>query len=301
VLEGWKVLTHDRRLPGPGNPHAWSGTLHDELTELPELRSPGWSFHVRLSTTLRASGLWPLGRPSIIVKVCVPEGTNTISIGDFAFARRLRVIGVADESEVAASIEAISQVFEPHGAAMTAEQLAWRQAFARPSWDPDAVEMSLGHALAARGLDEWRLERMPSGPAAWEAWAGFAAAARDEAMAARDDFGVRDAFQAKDAWAARRPPDPTWRAWEPWTTPDGEYRANPESRQFQEDLGSARAAIAAHFAMTLRFASYQKWIPQPPDLLTVGLRDAYRYGLEIAVPTARQVLGWAMADRRGEK
>jgi hypothetical protein len=39
----------------------------------------------------------------------------------------------------------------------------------------------------------------------------------------------------------------------------------------------------------------QGWVDTPAELLTVGLRDAYRAGLAIAVPVEKDVLGWAMA------
>jgi hypothetical protein len=58
----------------------------------------------------------------------------------------------------------------------------------------------------------------------------------------------------------------------------------------------ARAAWAAWAALTLTYASANAWVKHPANLLTVGIRDAYRSGLEIAVPTGPDELGWAMAE-----
>lgn len=45
--------------------------------------------------------------------------------------------------------------------------------------------------------------------------------------------------------------------------------------------------------MTLDFASCQGWVEHEPELLTLGIREAYLNGLEIAVPTGADTLGWA--------
>jgi hypothetical protein len=42
------------------------------------------------------------------------------------------------------------------------------------------------------------------------------------------------------------------------------------------------------------YVSKKQWIKGPCDLLTVGLRDAYAHGLEIAMPTGPEELGWSM-------
>src|SRR6266850_2502811 len=70
---------------------------------------------------------------------------------------------------------------------------------------------------------------------------------------------------ARDAWAA-------WAAWD------------------------ARAARAAWAALIHFFAGAKKWVPASPDMLTAGLRDAYINGLEIALPTEKDTLGYAMKE-----
>jgi hypothetical protein len=44
----------------------------------------------------------------------------------------------------------------------------------------------------------------------------------------------------------------------------------------------------------VQYAALNGWVDYDPLLLTTGLRDAYRAGLAIAVPTGPDTLGWAM-------
>ena len=83
---------------------------------------------------------------------------------------------------------------------------------------------------------------------------------------------ARDAWDAWDAWDARdaRAAWAAWAAWDAW---------------------------AARDALTVQYAARMGWIKHDPYLLTDGLRDAYEYGLAIALPTGPNELGWAMAAK----
>jgi len=59
---------------------------------------------------------------------------------------------------------------------------------------------------------------------------------------------------------------------------------------------SARAAWAARAALVVLFASRMGWTKDPEFLLTIGIQDAYASGLEIALPTKKNTLGWAMPE-----
>ena len=89
---------------------------------------------------------------------------------------------------------------------------------------------------------------------------------------ARDAWVAWDARAAWDAWDARAARD----AW---------------------DARAAWAARDAWDALIHFFAGAKKWISAPPDLLTTGLRDAYINGLEIALPTEKDILGYAMKEK----
>ena len=74
-----------------------------------------------------------------------------------------------------------------------------------------------------------------------------------------------DARAAWDAWAARA-------AWD------------------------ARAAGAAGAALSIYYSRLMAWMDGEPDQYTTGLRDAYANGLAIAIPVAKNTLGWAMGN-----
>jgi len=59
------------------------------------------------------------------------------------------------------------------------------------------------------------------------------------------------------------------------------------------DAWAARAARDARAALTVEYAALCGWTTHDPDLLTTGIRDAYRAGLGVAVPVPGG-LGWAM-------
>ena len=58
---------------------------------------------------------------------------------------------------------------------------------------------------------------------------------------------------------------------------------------------AARAARDAWDALTIRFARRMGWqAGDDPEQYTLGILDAYTYGLAIALPTGLNELGWAM-------
>ena len=50
---------------------------------------------------------------------------------------------------------------------------------------------------------------------------------------------------------------------------------------------------AARAALCVEFTAKKKRINYEPDYLTRGIREAYKNGLEIAVPTGPDELGWS--------
>ena len=62
-----------------------------------------------------------------------------------------------------------------------------------------------------------------------------------------------------------------------------------------KEFPTAWASRDARDALTFQFAARSAWISQHSDILTVGIRDAYRNGLGIAAPIAGNQIGWAMA------
>lgn len=65
---------------------------------------------------------------------------------------------------------------------------------------------------------------------------------------------------------------------------------------------TARAARAASdawdawAALCTYYVRLMSWQVGEPEQYTVGIREAYRHGLEVAVPVAPKILGWAMKE-----
>lgn len=82
----------------------------------------------------------------------------------------------------------------------------------------------------------------------------------------------KSAWDAWDAWKARD----VWDAW--------------NARGVWDVWGAWDALILETSVRCFNLTGYQ------PDLLTVGIRDAYKYGLEFCIPVAEDTLGYVMAS-----
>ena len=265
AMKAHKVLTHDLCSPIQGGDPIWDGSLPYQLPTVRVDRSDddcavGWNACRDLSTALRISGLWPNGRPSRAFEVDSVPRRKITERGDKLRASSWRFVRECSDVEIENAIREWTATWAgPVTDEMVREQMAWRVALGRPSWDPDAVDAGLRAALDARGLGEWRLRRFESSRAAWDARA---------AWAAWDARVARAAWDARDAWAA-------------W-----------DSRAAR-DAGDARDAWDA---LTVHHAAVRRWTSHRPDLLTAGIRDAYAFGMAGAIPTASYELGWVMED-----
>jgi hypothetical protein len=274
-MRAYRCWTHDLCPPVQGGlPVAgWDGSTPFDLPAVRCDRSekdcaPGYSACGRPSEALRIAGLWPNGRPSRLFEVD-SERRRVETRATKLRAASWCVIRECSAEEVAEAIRELSAPFGPHAERMAAEQIAWRDALARPLRDPAAVEAGLRAALESRRLGGWSLRRYELPRPAWSA--------RD-AWSARAVRDARAAWSARDAWSARAVRD---------------ARAAWDAR----DAWSARAAWDARDALSVTYAALSGWTTDRPDLLTIGLRDAYRSGLEIALPTGTDELGWAMLDQ----
>jgi hypothetical protein len=278
----YKVLTHDFRPPLQGGEPIWDGvTLPFTLPQVAldttdDECAAGWNCCACLLDALKLTGFWRSGRP--VVPLVVEPSPDLVTRGTKSRASQLTIVRRATGAEIADAITDFSAVFGEHAAVMAAEQIAWYEALGRPLHDEAAVEAGLRAALAARGLGDWRLERHADAGAAWAAraaWAATDAWADRAAWAATDAW---DAGAARSAWAAMD----AMAAWAVWDA---------------TDAWAARAAWAdraARAALVVKLTALRKWIDCPPDRDTIGIREAYRHGLAVAIPTAMGVLGWAM-------
>ena len=274
IYEGWKVWTHDRRSPIQGGGPVWDGTYPAILPTVPldtsdaECGSSGWHYCADLAEALRIGGMWPGGWPALYTQVVGSE--DAIERGGKRRASSLVLRRQASEAEIAEAVLRFSAVFGPHAATMAAEQLAWCEALARPLRDDTTVEAGLREALSARGL-AWAVKRYKTARAARDVWTARAA---------------WDAWDASDVRAA-------WAVWAVWDT------RNARAVWAAWDIRDVRAvggAKAAWDALTVQYASLMGWVSVPRDLLTRGIRNAYRNGLDVALPTGPDELGYAMIE-----
>jgi hypothetical protein len=270
----YKIWTHDFRSPLQGGEQLWDGSVPFELPKVKLDTSDaecgaGWNFVESIEQGFQIAGMWPTGRPS--VASIVEANGDAIQRGNKWRSSNLKVVGLATEVQVAQAIERFSQVFKGFESEMANEQIAWRHALGRPENNKAAVVEALEKALSHRGL-KWELKEYGD---AWDA--------RD-ARNARAVWAARAAWDARDARAA-------WDAWDVWAAWDAWDARDARDARAARDAWAARAARAA---LIVFFASKKGWIKEPADLLTLGLREAYANGLEIALPTGKDELGWSM-------
>lgn len=282
-MEGYKVFTNDLCSPIQGGSPVWDGTLPYQLPAVhvdvdAELDGcgAGWNICREAASALRIAGLWPNGRPSRLYRVEAHDPDVIERKKNCRVATGTLVDEIVDLRPV---IEELSAPFGSLAPVMVDEQLAWREALSRPCRDEAAVEAGLRVALEVRRLT-WGLRRYDTARAArdvwasiaaWDAWDAWDARAAWDARDVWDAWDTRAAWEARDAWDARA-------AWDAW------------------DARAARTARDAWAALNVFYVAHKGWIAHPPDLLTRGLRDAYRHGLALALPTGPDTLGWAMED-----
>ena len=291
----YKLLTHDLRPPIEGGDPIWDGkTLPFELPHRKHDTSggdcgAGWNFVDDLAAGFRIAGLWPTGRPSRVL-IVEPDGGH-VQRGEKYRSSHLTILREATEAEITEGIAKLSSVFGEHAKAMVEEQIAWRRYLARPAYDEGKVEAGLRRALMSRSLAHWQLRRFDSARDARDAWEARGV------RGARDAGGAGAAWDAGDAWDARgaRAAKDVWAAWAAW---DARAAWGAWGAREAREARAAWDARAARDALKHFYAVHAGWLDAPDDQFTVGIRDAYEHGLEIAIPVGQNVLGWAMMTER---
>lgn len=270
----WKLWTHDWRSPIQGGNPVWDGTLPHTLPTVDLDVSgrecgAGWNYVRDIETGWRIAGMWPTGRPARIT-LMEPDGSH-IERMDKCRAAGGRIVRLATDEEVRDALLRFSTPFGELQAEIAAEQREWMQALARPYHDRQHVEAGLRAALSARELDGWALRPFKHARAAWDAWDAWDARDEWDACEARAEWDARAAWDAQVAWSARAAhARDAWVAWD------------------AQDAWAARDALASWYAAS------RLWIDPAPDTLTIGIREAYAYGLDVAIPVDAGVLGYAM-------
>ena len=263
----FKVLTHDFRPPVQGGEPIFDGRTPCTLPVVPLDTSEaecarGWNFSDSLAGAFKIAGLWPDGRPS--TAWLVEPSADAIQRGNKHRASGLTIQRACTEAEIRSALAEIAAPLGDIAADLTEEQVLWREALARPQHDPVAVEAALTVAVKARGL-KWKLKRYEYDKDTWLARA---------ATATRHAWTGEAAWNARAVWWAA---GDTWAAW---------------------DAGDAWDAWDARDAILVWIVARKGWTQQVPELLTLGLQDAYRHGLGLALPVELGVLGWAMDEQQ---
>jgi len=281
-MTNYKVFTSDLCSPIQGGSPVWDGMLPYtapvvELDKSQDACAVGWNFCRRASTALKIAGIWPNGYPSRLFEV-EPIG-DVIERGDKCRSAQITI--VREVTDLRPAIEELSAPFGAHKDEMVEEQLKWRESLSRPQYDPEKVEDGLRLALGKRGLAGWTMRRFKNARA-------FSGACNTSyAWAARSSWSARSSWKYMSALS-------DWDSWYSWSA-----RAAWYDWSYSSDMAAWADLTAsdARYALTVFYSSKMSWIKQPADLMTVGIRDAYLNGLEIAIPTGKKELGWAMVEK----
>ena len=294
MKQAWKVLTHDLRSPIQRGEPIWNGLFPFRLPQVtadpgPAECAAGWNCCERLSTAFGIAGWWPLGRPGRAF--LLEELENPLVRGKKLRCNTALVTREATEQEIVEALFEFSAVFGAYQADMAEQQAAWRRALARLGrvQEQATILALLQEALTARGLS-WTIHQFDSGLAVRDTWA--TRAVRNTC----DAWGAWAALEARDAWATRVSLDAL------------DARAARAARAALEarDAWGARVARytcdawGAQAALTVYYAAINGWIVKDKNILTVGLREAYRAGVEIVLPTGPNELGWARKPDESE-
>ena len=255
-VTGWKVVTHDLRPPVQGGSPLWNGSLPLELDK------------VKLDTS----------------EAECAAGWNFCDRLEDAF--RIAGLWPTGRPSRAFLVEPLGEIVTRAKKARAESLRIVREATAAEI-ETALMEFSHQHLQAhatemAREQMLWRqaLARPQHDPAAVED-------ALLEALTGRDLKWKLKKFESAGA------------AWDAWVA--DAWAAGAASTAW--GAGAARAAAAAWAAgdawdawtaLIVYFASRQGWLSVEADLLTRGIRDAYFFGLEVAIPTGPSELGWAM-------
>jgi hypothetical protein len=204
LRDGFKVFTHDLKSPLQEGAAVWDGadgfvlpktTLDPSSSEC----GAGWNYCASIEQAWKIAGMWPAGRPSVVVKV--RASGDAIERGNKRRCSQLEIVERCDDSDLRTALDRFSAVFSKHAEEMADSQWEWMLALARPRRNVRDVERGLRAALKARGLD-WKLKRYATAREAWGAW------------------GARGAREAWGAWGAWEALTVQYAALKDWTTQD---------------------------------------------------------------------------------
>lgn len=277
ITHAYKAFTHDLRPPIQGGRPVWDGSLPYQLptTRVDTSNSEcgvGWNACLSTNDILKIVGLWPDGRPTRIFSV---ETDTQV----YTRVNKTRATTWTITKEITDFEPIIRDFWKDKGLntildGLVQEQLLWREALSRKTFNQEVVHESLNIALQIRNLS-WTCKKYKSPVNVWEAW---------------------DAQIIQTRWDQRASQD----AWLGWLARRGEVPHDAHGASWADgdiwDEKDKRAVHDARDALTYYIASSMNWVSRDPYFLTTGIRAAYSAGLALAVPIGPNELGWAMSD-----
>ncbi len=273
-IKGYKIFTHHFCSPIQGGKAIWDGTVPFDLPEVPLDETAarcgeGWNFVADIATGFQYTGMWPTGRPVVVAAVSTE---HAIQREDKMRAANLRIERLATKEEIEDAIRQLSKPFGDLAEEMVSEQIAWWEALGRPERNEDAVRAGLKQALQAQGLDLTLKKYLPP----YTGWAS----------------GV--------VWDTWKPPH-SWEGWAAWAQLrrwDVEYPWRPRERWFLQGEFPGWDTWAGRVAQSelIQCYAHGKFPKTLPNLLTPGLREAFRAGLQFAMLSAPGELGYVMDE-----
>lgn len=278
--KAYKVLTHDYCSPIQGGKPIFDGKLPFTLPVVKVDSSEkecaaGWNACREIYTALQIGGLWPNGWPSKCYEVETEH--PVVERGNKVRTVSWDLIRLVSESEIKVVVEELSEPFGKFQEEMVNEQMLWREALARSKKNEVKVERDLKEVLKVRRFS-WKLKKHEDAQTVWDARTTWGARS------------VRGVWQDRDAQIARSAQN-AWDAWNVWSS--WYARSAWATWSFWNDW-NAQGARNARNALMVYYVARGKWIKCDKNILTVDIRDAYKNGLAIAIPTEKNVLGWAM-------
>lgn len=278
IRSGYKILTHDWRPPIQDGKPLCDGKTFPlllppvELDTGPDDCAKGYNYADSLCEAAKIASFWPTGRPAKCLVVSASE--DAIQRQSKRRCSQLTLERLCNQTEIRLAMQNLVKDWAgEHTSALTEEQWLWYEALGRPFRDKDKVMFSLQKALDVRGLN-WSLKEITDASAAWDARAWDARA-----------WDARDAWATRAAWAARA--TRTWATRDAWAT-----------RTWATRTWAARDAWSAlNMNVAVSVCGLKGYTE---DYLTIGIRDAYLNGLEIAFPTGETDLGWIMCEQQGD-
>jgi hypothetical protein len=276
---------------------AWDGSTPFDLPE----EEQGWEAFDTISKALDY-GLWTNGWPTRLFEV--EPNCALVERGDGYLSLSWHVIRECSEAEINFSIRNGFDIFGNYEREMAESQILWREAIRRPFSDSGRVGDCLREAFKVRGLYGWHLRQFDTIHPSW-GWGAFDYS--DKSKKIRDAWDVTNVWSDlvnsgipldKDLWEFMKEEEAKKLNWTLFHCYNRLWDDRYVSQVDYPYPLQHFTAWAARDALSIEYASMRGWVQCDSQLLTTGIREAYKHGLALAYPTGPNELGYAMLEKQ---